>query len=51
MEALAGQRPLRTVADKMGMGSHIKQYDNIPNPIHEIVLGAFGMDNMLKLKV
>ena len=47
----AGQRPVRTVVDKMGMGTHIEPYNGQLNQIHEGVLGAFGMGDMLKLKV
>ena len=47
----AGQRPVRTVVDKMGMGTHIEPYNNQLDQIHEGVFSAFGMDDMLKLKL
>ncbi len=47
----AGQRPVRTVVDKMGMGEHIEPYNKQLDAIHEGIFGAFGMGDMLKLKV
>lgn len=47
----AGQRPMRTVVDKMGMGDHIEPYNEQLSAIHEGVFNAFGMGEMLKLKV
>lgn len=47
----AGTRPSRTVVDKMGMGDHIDPYNNQLAQIHEGLYGAFGMGDMLKLKV
>ncbi|WP_435625317.1 SDR family oxidoreductase [Flagellimonas sp.] len=47
----AGQRPVRTVVDKMGMGEHIEPYNQQLDAIHEGIFGAFGMGDMLKLKV
>ncbi len=47
----AGQRPMRTVVDKMGMGTHIEPYNNQLAQIHEGLYNAFGMGEMLKLKV
>lgn len=47
----AGERPVRTVVDNMGMGDHIKPYNNVLDQIHEGVFTAFGMQDMLKLKV
>ena len=47
----AGQRPIRTVVDKMGMGAHIEPYNNQLAQIHEGIYTAFGMGDMLKLKV
>ncbi|MEO1096806.1 MAG: SDR family oxidoreductase [Bacteroidota bacterium] len=47
----AGQRPVRTVVDNMGMGTHIDPYNKQLDQIHEGIFGAFGMDDMLKLKV
>lgn len=47
----AGQRPMRTIADKMGMGDYIDPYNNQLASIHQGIYTAFGMDSMLKLKV
>ena len=47
----AGQRPMRTVVDKMGMGTHIEPYNNQLAQIHEGLYNAFGIGEMLKLKV
>lgn len=47
----AGERPVRTVVDNMGMGTHIEPYNTQLDQIHEGVFSAFGMDDMLKLKV
>ncbi|MCI4671862.1 MAG: SDR family oxidoreductase [Bacteroidia bacterium] len=47
----AGQRPMRTVVDNMGMGTHIEPYNHQLAQIHEGLYNAFGMGDMLKLKV
>jgi len=47
----AGERAVRTVVDKMGMGDHITPYNKVLDQIHEGVYTAFGMQDMLKLKV
>ena len=47
----AGQRAVSTVVDKMGMGVHIDPYNKQLDGIHQGVFGAFGMGDMLKLKV
>lgn len=47
----AGQRPMRTVVDNMGMGTHIEPYNNQLAQIHEGLYNVFGMGDMLKLKV
>jgi len=47
----AGERAVRTVVDNMGMGDHIRPYNNVLDQIHEGVFTAFGMQDMLKLKV
>jgi len=47
----AGQRPIRTVVDNMGMGTHIDPYNKQLDGIHEGVFNAFGMGDMLKLNV
>ena len=50
IETTPGQRPMRTVVDKMGMGDHIDPYNQQLEQIHKGVFTAFGMDDMLKLK-
>ncbi|MEL6803464.1 MAG: SDR family oxidoreductase [Bacteroidota bacterium] len=47
----AGQRPMRTVVDNMGMGTHIAPYNEQLSQIHHGLYNAFGMGDMLKLKV
>jgi len=47
----AGERPMRTVVDNMGMGTHIEPYNNQLDQIHTGIFTAFGMEDMLKLKV
>lgn len=47
----AGQRPMRTIVDMMGMGDHIEPYNHQLAKIHEGIYKAFGMESMLKLKV
>ncbi len=47
----AGQRPMRTIVDNMGMGTHIEPYNNQLKQIHEGLYNAFGMGEMLKLNV
>lgn len=47
----AGQRPMRTIVDNMGMGNHIEPYNSQLAKIHEVIYTAFGMESMLKLKV
>ncbi len=51
IETPAGQRPMRTVVDKMGMGTHIEPYNAQLDAIHQGVFNAFGMGDMLTLKV
>lgn len=51
IETPAGERPVRTVVDKMGMGDHIGDYNDHLDKIHEGILGNFGMGDMLKLNV
>ncbi|MEM6265479.1 MAG: SDR family NAD(P)-dependent oxidoreductase [Bacteroidota bacterium] len=46
-----GERPVRTVVDNMGMGTHIDSYNQQLAQIHEGLYGAFGAGDMLKLKV
>ena len=47
----AGQRSFRTVVDKMGMGDHLVGYNEQLEQITSGVFNAFGMGDMLKLKV
>ena len=47
----AGERPLRTVVDNMGMGDPIKGYNEQLDQITSGLYNAFGMGDMLKLKV
>ena len=50
IETTPGQRPMRTVVDKMGMGDHIDPYNQQLEQIHRGIFTAFGMDDMLELK-
>lgn len=50
IETPAGQRPFRTVVDKMGMGEHIASSNDQYEQIIAGIYGAFGMDEMLKVK-
>ncbi len=47
----AGSRPMRTTVDNIGMGDHIAPYNEQLAGIHEGLFNAFGMGDMLKLKV
>lgn len=47
----AGQRTFRTVVDSMGMSDHIKGYNEQLAQITSVAYNAFGMGEMLKLKV
>lgn len=47
----AGKRPVRTIVDSMGMGTVIAPYNDQLAQIHEGLYNAFGMGEMLKLKV
>lgn len=51
IETPAGSRPARTTVDKMGMGDHIHPYNQQLAQIHEGLYNAFGMGDMLKLKM
>jgi hypothetical protein len=46
----AGKRPVRTVVDNMGMGPHIKTYNEQFEQLMSVIYTNFGMVNMLKLK-
>ncbi|MCB9233730.1 MAG: SDR family oxidoreductase [Bacteroidia bacterium] len=47
----AGQRPMRTTVDNMGMGAMVAPYNAQLEQIHQGLYNAFGMGEMLKLKV
>ena len=47
----AGQRSFRTVVDKMGMGDPIAGYNQHLSEVTSGIYGAFGMEEMLQLKV
>lgn len=51
IETEAGKRKFRTVVDKMGMGNHLVGYNDQLEQITSGVYTAFGMEDMLKLKV
>ena len=46
----AGERPFRTVVDKMGMGDPISAYNESAEQVTHGIYSAFGMDGMLKLQ-
>ena len=50
IETPAGERPLRTVVDKMGMGDHIDPYNKQLDGITHGIFSAFGMEGMLELQ-
>jgi len=50
IETPAGERPMRTVVDSMGMGDHVKGYNEQLNQITTGIYNAFGIGDMLKLK-
>jgi NAD(P)-dependent dehydrogenase (short-subunit alcohol dehydrogenase family) len=50
VETPAGQRPFRTVVDKLGMGDPIEAYNDHLAEVTTGVYTAFGMANMLQLK-
>lgn len=45
-----GQRPFRTVVDKMGMGDHVAKYNESLDKVTNGIYSAFGIDYLLKLK-
>lgn len=51
IETPAGQRSFRTVVDKMGMGDPIAGYNEQLEQITSRIYNAFGMGDMLNLKV
>jgi NAD(P)-dependent dehydrogenase (short-subunit alcohol dehydrogenase family) len=50
VETPAGQRPFRTVVDKLGMGDPIEGYNDHLAKVTDGVYNAFGMADMLQLK-
>lgn len=44
------ERPFRTVIDYMGMGDHIKNYNEMSQNITHGIYSAFGTEGMLKVK-
>jgi NAD(P)-dependent dehydrogenase (short-subunit alcohol dehydrogenase family) len=46
----AGQRPLRTVVDGLGMGAPIEKINQVSENITSGIYGNFGLSNMLRLK-
>lgn len=51
IETPAGQRSFRTIVDKMGLGDNIQSYNEQLEQITSGIYNAFGMGDMLKLKV
>ena len=47
----AGERPFRTVVDKMGMGEPIVEYNEQLDKVTHGIYSAFGMEETLELKV
>ncbi len=47
----AGERPFRTLVDKMGMGDQIQPYNEHAEKLTNGIYSAFGMEDMLKPKV
>lgn len=44
-----GQRPFRTVVDKMGMGDHVEGYNEHLTQVTQGIYSAFGTDGLLTL--
>lgn len=47
----AGKRKFRTIVDKMGMGTHLQAYNDQLETITQRIYEAFGMSDLLKVKV
>ncbi|HEX2897863.1 MAG TPA: short-chain dehydrogenase, partial [candidate division Zixibacteria bacterium] len=47
----AGQRPLRTVVDALGMGAPIEKINQVAEQVTSGIYGNFGIGGMLKLKI
>ena len=45
-----GEKPMRTVVDKMGMGDHLNPYNDQLDQIHHGIFSAFGMEQMLSVQ-
>lgn len=45
-----GERPFRTIVDKMGMGDALQPYNDMLDSIMRGTYGAFHIDHLLKLK-
>jgi hypothetical protein len=45
-----GERPFRTVVDKMGMGDHVAGYNEHLDKIMNGIYHAFGIGHLLKIK-
>lgn len=50
IETPAGERPFRTIVDRMGMGDALEGYNAQLEQINAGIYEAFGMGDMLKLK-
>lgn len=50
IEKPRGQRPFRTIVDKMGMGDHVKGYNEQLDKVTTGIYTAFGIGHMLKVK-
>jgi NAD(P)-dependent dehydrogenase (short-subunit alcohol dehydrogenase family) len=50
IEAPAGQRPFRTIVDKMGMGSAIQPYNDQLDAVTSGIYSAFGIGQMRQLQ-
>lgn len=50
LEMPAGERPLRTIVDKMGMGDALAGLNQASDQITSGIYGAFQIDHLLKLK-
>jgi NAD(P)-dependent dehydrogenase (short-subunit alcohol dehydrogenase family) len=46
----AGQRPIRTIVDKMGMGEHVQGYNELFAKLTAGIYGAFGIGHLLQVK-
>lgn len=50
VETPAGQRPFRTIVDKMGMGDHVQSYNDHLAKLTSGIYQAFGIGHLLQLK-